>query len=265
MTITAAVDGSALGNPGPAGWAWVVDADTWAAGGWPKATNNIGELTALLELLEDTAEAGFADQDLVVLADSQYVINSVTRWMPNWRARGWKKADGKPVANLQLMQDLDAALRGRNVRFEWVKGHAGHPLNEEADTRARQAAESYQQRREPNRGPGFGSTVKLNSALGVPPPGAKPMPTRRLAATPDQLQQHYGFADSTEPKAPVLDAIAASEVPDRWEEVMASAESEPLTVSRRGAPPLVLLDADLAWQALAALDEQEGSVERSLF
>ena len=265
MTITAAVDGSALGNPGPAGWAWVIDANTWAAGGWSSATNNVGELTALLRLLKDTAEAGFADQGLVVLADSQYVINSVTKWMPNWKAKGWKKADGKPVANLALMQDLDEALRGRQVRFEWVKGHAGHPLNEAADDRARAAAEAYRQRRTPNPGPGFGVTVKLNSSLGAPPPGAKPMPTRRLAATPDEAKAHYGFEEPAQPKNPLLDVIAAQEVPGRWEEVMAAAELEPVTVTRKGAPPLALLDADLAWQALAALDEQEGTAQQPLF
>ncbi len=265
MTITAAVDGSALGNPGPAGWAWVIDADTWAAGGWPKATNNVGELTALLRLLKDTAEAGFADQDLVVLADSQYVINSVTKWMPSWKAKGWKKADGKPVANLHLMQDLEEALRGRQVRFEWVKGHAGHALNEAADDHARAAAEAYRKGRAPNQGPGFGVTVKLNSALGVPPPGGKPMPTRRLAATPDQAKQHYGFPTESETRASSIDAIAASEVPARWEEVAAAAQSDPVTITRKGAPPLVLMDAELAWEALGALDQFDAQSQQTLF
>ena len=120
MTITAAVDGSALHNPGPAGWAWVVSPDAWAAGGFARATNNVGELTALAKLLEDTAEAGFADEPLLVLADSQYVINSVTKWMEGWKRRGWKKADGKPVLNRALMERIDSALEGRDVKFQWV-------------------------------------------------------------------------------------------------------------------------------------------------
>ena len=77
MTITAAADGSSLGNPGPAGWAWYVDEDTWDAGGWPKGTNNLGELTAILRLLQATAETG---DELHILADSQYAINVVSKW-----------------------------------------------------------------------------------------------------------------------------------------------------------------------------------------
>ena len=137
MTIIAAADGSALGNPGPAGWAWYVDENCWAAGGWPESTNNRGELTAVLELLRATAGTG---EDLLIQADSQYVINSLTKWRHGWKKRGWRKADGKPVLNDDLMKALDAALAGRTVRFEWVRGHVGHPLNEAADSRARAAA-----------------------------------------------------------------------------------------------------------------------------
>lgn len=152
MTITAAADGSALGNPGPAGWAWVIDDQHWAAGGWPHATNNRGELQAVIELLRATADA---DEPLLVLCDSQYVINSVTKWMPGWKKRGWKKSDGKPVLNRDLLEQLDAALAGRQVRFEWVKGHAGHPLNEAADRHAQDAALAYQRRAPVPSGPGF--------------------------------------------------------------------------------------------------------------
>jgi len=154
--ITAAVDGSSLSNPGPAGWAWYVSKDCWACGGWPSATNNRGELTALLALLRATADAGLAGDELLVLADSQYVIDSVTKWMPGWVRRGWRKSDGKPVLNVDLMQALDAALAGRHVRFQWVKGHDGHPMNEAADELARGAATAYQSGRTPSSGPGFG-------------------------------------------------------------------------------------------------------------
>lgn len=154
MTITAAADGSALGNPGPAGWAWFIDEARWRAGGWPRATNNQGELMAVLDLLRATADR--ASEPLLVLCDSQYVINSLTQWMPGWKRRGWRKADGKPVLNRDLLQLLDEALQGRQVRFEWVKGHAGHPLNEAADLRARSAAEAYQRGSEPDAGPGPG-------------------------------------------------------------------------------------------------------------
>jgi ribonuclease HI len=152
MTITAAADGSALGNPGPAGWAWYVDDDCWSAGGWKHATNNQGELTAVLELFRATAHLS---DDLIIMCDSQYVINSVTKWMRGWKAKGWRKSDGKPVMNLQLLQELDSALVGRRYRFEWVKGHIGHVLNEAADLRARGAAEAYQRGGVVPGGPGW--------------------------------------------------------------------------------------------------------------
>lgn len=155
MTITAAVDGSSLGNPGPAGWAWVVSADCWDAGGWPSGTNNLGELNAVLELLNATAQAGLADEDLHILADSQYAINVISKWSPGWKKRGWVKADKKPIKNLELIQEIDRAMQGRTVTFEWVKGHAGHPLNERADDAARSCAEAYRDGRDIPRGPGF--------------------------------------------------------------------------------------------------------------
>ena len=153
MTITAAADGSSLGNPGPAGWAWYVDEDTWDAGGWPKGTNNLGELTAILRLLQATAETG---EELHILADSQYAINVVSKWRLGWKKRGWTKADKKPIKNLELIQEIDRAMEGRRVTFEWVKGHAGHHMNERADDLARACAEAYQAGRTPEPGPGFG-------------------------------------------------------------------------------------------------------------
>lgn len=150
--IIAAADGSSLSNPGPAGWAWFIDGDRWRAGGWTHGTNNMGELMAVLDLLEQTAGAG---DDLLVYCDSQYVINSVTKWLPGWKRRGWKKADGKPVLNVELLQGIDAALAGRRVTFEWVKGHAGHALNEAADARARAAALAFQRGVPVDEGPGF--------------------------------------------------------------------------------------------------------------
>ena len=153
MTIKAAADGSSLGNPGPAGWAWYVDEDTWDAGGWPQGTNNLGELTAILRLLQATAETG---EELHILADSQYAINVVSKWRLGWKKRGWTKADKKPIKNLELIQEIDRAMEGRRVTFEWVKGHAGHRMNERADDLARGCAEAYQAGRTPEPGPGFG-------------------------------------------------------------------------------------------------------------
>ena len=152
MTTVVAIDGSALGNPGPAGWAWYVDENCWAAGGWPSSSNNRGELTALLELLKATAST---NEELHVLADSQYVINSVTKWMSGWKKRGWRKSDKSPVLNADLMQAIDKAITGRKVSFEWVRGHSGHPLNEAADDKARAAATAYQRHGSVESGPGW--------------------------------------------------------------------------------------------------------------
>ncbi|MFF1573009.1 RNase H family protein [Leifsonia sp. NPDC058292] len=160
MTIVAAADGSALGNPGPAGWAWYVDDDTWAAGGWPHGTNNQGELMAVVDLLESTAHL---DEDLRILCDSQYVINAVTKWMPGWKRKGWRKADGSPVLNRELLERLDRATQGRRYTFEWVKGHAGHDLNEAADVRARGVATAYQNGDPIPIGPGWPGVVRAEA------------------------------------------------------------------------------------------------------
>ncbi len=172
MTIIAAADGSALGNPGPAGWGWYVDEGCWAVGGWARGTNNMAELTAVLDLLQQTAHL---DEDLLVYCDSTYVINSVTTWMAGWKRRGWRKRDGKPVLNVEIMQALDRAVLGRRVRFEWVKGHSGHPLNEEADRLANGAATSWRNHAAPAPGPGFaGAAARPSAAAPTSPLDAEP-------------------------------------------------------------------------------------------
>ena len=180
MTITAAADGSSLGNPGPAGWAWYVDEDTWDAGGWPQGTNNLGELTAILRLLQATAETG---DELHILADSQYAINVVSKWRLGWKKRGWTKADKKPIKNLELIQEIDRAMEGRRVTFEWVKGHAGHRMNERADDLARACAEAYQAGRTPEPGPGFGGGASASASV-------EPHDAATNEATPSTFRSH---------------------------------------------------------------------------
>ncbi len=176
VTIIAAADGSALGNPGPSGWGWYVDDDCWAVGGWARATNNKAELTAVLDLLQQSAHL---DEDLLVYCDSTYVINAITTWMAAWKRRGWRKRDGKPVLNVEIMQALDAAMAGRRVRFEWVKGHSGHPLNEAADRLANGAASAWRLGAAPDPGPGFpGAVVDHPTAASAHPadePGLFPL------------------------------------------------------------------------------------------
>lgn len=229
MTITAAADGSSLGNPGPAGWAWYVDEDTWDAGGWPQGTNNLGELTAILRLLEATAETG---EELRVLADSQYAINVVSKWRLGWKKRGWTKADKKPIKNLELIQEIDRAMEGRRVTFEWVKGHAGHRMNERADDLARGCAEAYQAGRTPEPGPGFGGGASAPASVephdAVEPNAsahvgqehteadtATATPASRDAATdeatPSTFRSHPSvFSAPTEAREPAEAALASS-------------------------------------------------------
>ena len=185
MTITAAADGSSLGNPGPAGWAWYVDEDTWDAGGWPRGTNNLGELTAILRLLEATAQTS---EELHILADSQYAINVVSKWRLGWKKRGWTKADKKPIKNLELIQEIDRAMEGRHVTFEWVKGHAGHRMNERADDLARACAEAYQAGRTPEPGPGFGGGA--SGSRGSASAGQEPGRATSAPAAPASVEPH---------------------------------------------------------------------------
>ncbi len=183
--IVAAADGSSLSNPGPTGWAWFIDGDRWAAGGWKHGTNNMGELMAVLDLLQQTK--GAAD-DLLVLCDSQYVINSLTKWLPGWKRRGWRKADGTPVLNVELLKALDEQLKGRRVTFDWVKGHTGHELNEAADARARAVALAYQKGLPIESGPGFSPIARSGGSLPVSP--GRPVEPDLLDSAPADESEH---------------------------------------------------------------------------
>ncbi len=135
---------------------------------------------AVLDLFRATAHV--PDEDLHILCDSQYVINAVTKWMPGWKRKGWRKADGKPVLNVDLLKDIDQALVGRKYTFEWVRGHAGHDLNEAADERARAAATSYQQGVAVRQGPGFRPTAEATAGDGPATPGPAARPATQVSA-----------------------------------------------------------------------------------
>lgn len=231
MTIIAAADGSALGNPGPAGWAWYVDSGCWAAGGWPHGTNNLGELMAVLDLLQQTAHRR---DDLHILCDSMYVINSITKWMPGWKRKGWKKGDGKPVLNVELMKAIDQAMAGREVRFEWVKGHAGHALNEEADRLANGAAAAWRDGHPPDPGPGFTGAYTAHPDLHSAPSGPG-----QILAQPDLF-------------AELEDDVAADDLGPTDIERVIALERSLLTDPVRGdaAEVAALLHSD--WQEIGA-------------
>ena len=210
MTIIAAADGSALGNPGPAGWSWYIDDDTWAAGGWKKSTNNRGELMAVAELLAATAHR--ADEELRILCDSQYVINSVTKWMPGWKKNGWKKRDGKPVINVDILSVIDRLMQGRNVRFEWIKGHAGHEMNEAADERARAAATSFQAGEPANEGPGFpGATKSAELMMAAPETVGSSATAGASSSTSGKAAQGGLFDVAADPVAEAASKVRAAQ------------------------------------------------------
>lgn len=133
MAIHVACDGSALRNPGPAGWGWYVSEQCWAAGGEAHSTNQRMELTAALEFLRATSHLP-PDTEIVMVLDSTYARDCLTVWIRNWLRNGWQNSKKQPVANRDLIEPAYELLRVRTgTRFEWVKGHANHPLNTKAD------------------------------------------------------------------------------------------------------------------------------------
>ena len=133
-------DGACKGNPGPGGWGVLLrygDAEKELWGGEPNTTNNRMELMAVIRGLEALKRPS----RVVVTTDSQYVKNGITQWIHNWKRNGWKTAAKKPVKNADLWQRLDEAVSRHQVRWEWVRGHTGHPENERADALANRGIE----------------------------------------------------------------------------------------------------------------------------
>ncbi|PSU32175.1 ribonuclease HI [Photobacterium lutimaris] len=134
-------DGSCLGNPGPGGYGTVLrykQHEKELNEGFFMTTNNRMELLAAIVGLASLKEPCQVD----LTTDSQYVRQGITQWIHNWKKRGWKTADKKPVKNADLWQRLDNETQRHQVSWHWVKGHAGHPENERCDELARTAAES---------------------------------------------------------------------------------------------------------------------------
>lgn len=133
-------DGACLGNPGPGGWAALLRSkgkEKLLSGGEEHTTNNRMELAAAIMALEALKRACQVN----LTTDSRYVMQGIEEWMPRWRARGWRTADGKPVKNQDLWERLSAAANRHQIRWHWVKGHAGHAENERVDQAARAEAE----------------------------------------------------------------------------------------------------------------------------
>ena len=145
--LFAYTDGACSGNPGPGGWGVLLRAmadddvlkERELSGGEAETTNNRMELLAAIHALETLERPS----RLTVVTDSAYVKNGVTSWIFGWKKNGWKTSGKKPVKNVELWQRLDAAQARHEVRWEWVKGHAGHPENERADALARQGMQPF--------------------------------------------------------------------------------------------------------------------------
>ncbi|NCB04528.1 MAG: ribonuclease HI [Clostridia bacterium] len=138
-------DGACSGNPGPGGWGAILryqGRERELSGGEPHTTNNRMELTAALRGL-----AALREPCIVMLhSDSKYLCDAINqRWLPSWKARGWRKADKSPVLNAELWQELDQLLMIHKVDFIWVKGHADNPLNNRCDELAVAQAKKFKE------------------------------------------------------------------------------------------------------------------------
>jgi ribonuclease HI len=138
-------DGACSGNPGPGGWGAILkfgDVEKELSGGEPNTTNNRMELLAAIAALEALKRPAKVD----IYTDSQYLRGGITGWIFGWKKNGWKTADRKPVKNVDLWQRLDAALGEHEIKWHWVKGHAGHAENERADELARKGLQEARER-----------------------------------------------------------------------------------------------------------------------
>lgn len=126
-------DGACSGNPGPGGWGAILEyggTSKELCGGEPQTTNNRMELTAVIASLSALKEPCAVN----LTSDSKYVIDAIQKgWLQNWKRKGWKKSDGKPVLNVDLWEQLLPLLERHQVHFTWVQGHTGHPQNERCD------------------------------------------------------------------------------------------------------------------------------------
>jgi ribonuclease HI len=141
-TVEIYTDGACSGNPGPGGWGVLMTFgghERELKGGEPQTTNNRMELTAAIMALEALKRPC----RVLLHTDSTYVKDGITQWIHRWKQNGWRTSAKKPVKNVDLWQRLDEALARHEVEWIWVKGHAGHDGNEQADLLARQGLDAY--------------------------------------------------------------------------------------------------------------------------
>jgi ribonuclease HI len=138
-------DGACSGNPGPGGWGAILEYDgreKELSGGAAATTNNRMELTAAIEALRALKPPAVAE----LHTDSEYLRKGITEWINGWKRNGWKTRERKPVKNADLWQALDELTRLHKIDWRWVRGHAGHDINERADLLARQGMAPFLRR-----------------------------------------------------------------------------------------------------------------------
>jgi ribonuclease HI len=138
-------DGACSGNPGPGGWGAILMSGPHRkeiSGGEAVTTNNRMELTAAISALEALKRPS----RVTIHTDSNYVKDGITSWIHGWKRNGWRTAGKAAVKNAELWQRLDELTRRHDVEWRWVKGHAGHPLNERADELAREGMAPFKRR-----------------------------------------------------------------------------------------------------------------------
>ncbi len=139
-------DGACSGNPGPGGWGAILrykGVEKELSGGEKDTTNNRMELMAAIAALEALKKPS----RVRLFTDSQYVHSGISKWIHDWKKRGWKTAARKPVKNVELWQRLEAALETHDIEWHWIRGHSGHPENERADALARSAIKEVRNKR----------------------------------------------------------------------------------------------------------------------
>ena len=131
-TVIIYTDGACRGNPGPGGWGVLIEYGELSKqlyGGDVSTTNNKMELTAAIMALKEIKEPC----KIILYTDSKYVLQGIEEWIHNWKKRGWRGANKKPVKNIELWKELDELRDEHNIKWNWVKGHSGDPGNETAD------------------------------------------------------------------------------------------------------------------------------------
>jgi ribonuclease HI len=229
-------DGACIGNPGPGGWAALIEADGQReelSGAAPQTTNNRMELTAVIEALRRVPPP----TPVRVITDSQYVMQGLTRWLPGWRRRGWRTANGQPVLNRDLWEQL-VALDGGRVRWEWVRGHQGHPGNTRVDALARaRAREALAQRRAAGAQEAVPPAAPTRPGTPADPASSRDRPRwpRYLSLVDGELRRH--------PDWPSCQRHVHGKRGARFKKCRSAAE-EQATVAAWGLPPAALAALD---------------------